>query len=193
VAGVASGQRFPDVFRSFGTLELAHVSLPVGMLIWIMIVPMLVQVDFLRRGEVRRPLRGIGVTLFVNSQVKLFAMAFLGGLFIRAVFSSLLPTTQIDSYIAGLILLASVPCTATGSVCRKPTNGHPLFTLSQVEGNDTIMVIALAPVVALLLGFLRSVVPWATLLTSVVPLNSDSGPNCSSDSPIAIAAKFASV
>jgi arsenite transporter len=168
VAGIALGRWLPDVFRSIGALELARVNLPVGILIWVMIIPMLMKIDFRTLGEVRRHLRGIGVTLFVNWLVKPFSMAFLAWLFIRVLFLPLLPAAQIDSYIAGLILLAAAPCTAMVFVWSKLTNGHPLFTLSQVALNDAIMVFAFAPIVALLLGLSSIVVPWATLLTSVV-------------------------
>ena len=125
----------------------AQVNLPVGILIWVMIIPMLVKVDFGALGQIRRHVKGIGVTLFVNWLVKPFSMAFLGWLFIRHLFASLLPADQLDSYIAGLILLAAAPCTAMVFVWSRLTNGDPLFTLSQVALNDSIMVIAFAPLV----------------------------------------------
>ena len=166
--GIALGQFFPEVFQSIGRMEIAQVNLPVGLLIWVMIIPMLVKVDFGALGEVRKHLKGIGVTLFVNWLVKPFSMAFLGWLFIRHWFAPLLPPDQIDSYIAGLILLAAAPCTAMVFVWSRLTGGDPLFTLSQVALNDSIMVIAFAPLVAFLLGLSAITVPWDTLLTSVV-------------------------
>ncbi len=168
VAGIALGQIFPSVFQAIGRMELAQVNLPVGLLIWVMIIPMLVKVDFGALSQVREHVRGIGVTLFVNWLVKPFSMAFLGWLFVRQVFAPLLPADQLDSYIAGLILLAAAPCTAMVFVWSRLTNGDPLFTLSQVALNDTIMVVAFAPLVGLLLGISSITVPWATLVTSVV-------------------------
>jgi ACR3 family arsenite transporter len=149
-------------------MEVAQVNLPVGVLIWVMVIPMLMKVDFGALGEVRQHLRGIGVTLVVNWLVKPFSMALLGWLFIRHWFAPYLPADQIDSYIAGLILLAAAPCTAMVFVWSRLTGGDPLFTLSQVALNDSIMVLAFAPLVALLLGVSAITVPWATLLTSVV-------------------------
>ena len=168
VAGIALGELLPKVFQSIGSMEIAKVNLPVGLLIWVMIIPMLVKVDFGALHEVRKHIRGIGVTLFVNWLIKPFSMAFLGWLFIRHWFSTVLPADQIDSYIAGLILLAAAPCTAMVFVWSRLTNGDPLFTLSQVALNDSIMVIAFAPLVAFLLGLSAITVPWDTLLTSVV-------------------------
>ena len=168
LAGVGLGQWFPGVFQAIGRLKLAHVNLPVGLLIWVMIIPMLVKVDFGALHEVRQHVRGIGVTLFVNWLVKPFSMALLGWLFIRHLFAPMLPADQLDSYIAGLILLAAAPCTAMVFVWSRLTHGDPLFTLSQVALNDTIMVFAFAPLVGLLLGMSAIAVPWATLLTSVV-------------------------
>ena len=167
VAGIALGQLLPGLFEAIGRMELAKVNLPVGLLIWVMIIPMLVKVDFTALHEVSQHVRGIGVTLFVNWLVKPFSMAFLGWLFIRQLFAPLLPADQLDSYIAGLILLAAAPCTAMVFVWSRLTGGDPLFTLSQVALNDTIMVIAFAPLVAFLLGISAIVVPWDTLLTSV--------------------------
>ena len=168
VVGIALGQLFPSLFQAIGKMEYAQVNLPVGLLIWIMIIPMLVKVDFGALHEVKQHIRGIGVTLFVNWFVKPFTMAFLGWLFIRNLFAPMLPPDQIDSYIAGLILLAAAPCTAMVFVWSRLTNGDPLFTLSQVALNDTIMIFAFAPIVALLLGMSAITVPWATLVTSVV-------------------------
>jgi ACR3 family arsenite transporter len=168
VAGIALGQLLPGPVQAIGAMEIAHVNLPVGALIWVMIIPMLLKVDFGALHQVRQHWRGIGVTLFVNWAVKPFSMALLGWLFIRHVFAPYLPAGQADSYIAGLILLAAAPCTAMVFVWSRLTGGHPLFTLSQVALNDTIMVFAFAPLVALLLGLSAIVVPWATLITSVV-------------------------
>lgn len=168
VAGIASGQLAPGLFQAIGQMEVAQVNLPVGLLIWVMVIPMLVKVDFGALHEVKQHIRGIGVTLFVNWLVKPFSMAFLGWLFIRHLFADWLPADQLDSYIAGLILLAAAPCTAMVFVWSRLSNGDPLFTLSQVALNDTIMVVAFAPLVAFLLGISAITVPWATLLTSVV-------------------------
>ncbi len=168
VAGITLGQMLPGVFRAIGRMEVAQVNLPVGLLIWVMIIPMLVKVDFGALHEVRKHVRGIGVTLFINWLVKPFSMAFLGWLFIRQIFAPYLPADQIDSYIAGLILLAAAPCTAMVFVWSRLTNGDPLFTLSQVALNDTIMIFAFAPLVAFLLGISAITVPWDTLFTSVV-------------------------
>jgi ACR3 family arsenite transporter len=168
VAGITLGQLFPGLFQAVGRMEVAQVNLPVGLLIWVMIVPMLLKVDFGALHQVRQHWRGIGVTLFVNWAVKPFSMALLGWIFIRHVFAPYLPADQTDSYVAGLILLAAAPCTAMVFVWSRLTGGHPLFTLSQVALNDTIMVFAFAPIVALLLGLSSIVVPWDTLITSVV-------------------------
>lgn len=168
VAGIALGRGWPAPFQAIGRLEVAQVNLPVGLLIWVMVIPMLLKVDFGALHQVKSHWRGIGVTLFVNWAVKPFSMALLGWVFIRHVFAPYLPAGQIDSYIAGLILLAAAPCTAMVFVWSRLTHGHPLFTLSQVALNDTIMVFAFAPIVALLLGLSAITVPWATLLTSVV-------------------------
>jgi arsenite transporter len=168
VVGIALGQWQPELFQTIGSLEYAQVNLPVGLLIWVMIIPMLVKVDFGALHEVRQHIKGIGVTLFVNWFVKPFSMALLGWFFIRYLFAPLLPADQIDSYIAGLILLAAAPCTAMVFVWSRLTNGHPLFTLSQVALNDAIMVVAFAPLVAFLLGLSAIIVPWDTLITSVV-------------------------
>ena len=168
VVGIGLGQILPDVFQAVGQMEIAKVNLPVGLLIWVMVIPMLVKVDFSALGEVRQHIKGIGVTLFVNWLVKPFSMALLGWIFIRHWFAPMLPADQLDSYIAGLILLAAAPCTAMVFVWSRLTGGDPLFTLSQVALNDSIMLIAFAPLVGLLLGISAITVPWATLMTSVV-------------------------
>ncbi len=167
ILGVALGQLMPGLFQTIGHLEVAQVNLPVGLLIWVMIIPMLLKVDFGALGQVKQHWRGIGVTLFINWAVKPFSMALLGWLFIRQVFSPWLPADQLDSYIAGLILLAAAPCTAMVFVWSRLTGGDPVFTLSQVALNDTIMVFAFAPIVGLLLGLSAITVPWDTLLVSV--------------------------
>ena len=167
VAGVALGQWLPSFFQGVASLEVAKVNLPVGVLIWVMIIPMLLKIDFGALGQVKSHMRGIGVTLFVNWAVKPFSMALLGWIFIRHVFAPWLPAEQIDSYIAGLILLAAAPCTAMVFVWSQLCKGDPYFTLSQVALNDSIMVVAFAPVVALLLGLSSISVPWDTLLASV--------------------------
>ncbi len=168
VAGIAAGQLFPGLFQAVGRMEVARVNLPVGLLIWVMIIPMLVKVDFGALNEVRRHVRGIGVTLFVNWLVKPFSMALLAWLFVRQLFAPWLPAEQIDSYVAGLILLAAAPCTAMVFVWSRLSNGDPMFTLTQVALNDAIMVVAFAPIVGLLLGIAAITVPWSTLITSVV-------------------------
>jgi len=166
-AGVALGHVFPSLFHAIGNAEVAHVNLPVAVLIWLMIIPMLLKVDFAAIGQVSRHWRGIGVTLFINWAVKPFTMAALGWFFIGYLFRPYLPAGQIDSYIAGLILLAAAPCTAMVFVWSNLTNGEPDFTLTQVAVNDTIMVFAFAPIVGLLLGLSAITVPWETLLLSV--------------------------
>jgi ACR3 family arsenite transporter len=168
VAGIVLGQVAPALFQAIGKLEVARVNLPVGLLIWVMVIPMLVKVDFGALHEVKQHVRGIGVTLFVNWLVKPFSMAFLGWLFVRNLFAPMLPADQLDSYIAGLILLAAAPCTAMVFVWSRLSNGDPLFTLSQVALNDSIMVVAFAPLVGLLLGISSITVPWDTLFASVV-------------------------
>ena len=166
--GVTLGQWFPSAFAWIASLEWARVNLPVGLLIWVMVIPMLLKVDFGALHQVRRHYRGIGVTLFVNWLVKPFSMAFLAWVFIRHAFAPYLPAQQIDSYVAGLILLSAAPCTAMVFVWSRLTQGDPLFTLSQVALNDTIMVFAFAPLVAFLLGLSSIRVPWETLVTSVL-------------------------
>jgi ACR3 family arsenite transporter len=167
VLGVAVGQFFPALSQAVGAMEIAQINLPVGLLIWVMIVPMLLKIDFGALGQVRQHARSIGVTLFVNWAVKPFSMALLGWLFVRHVFAAWLPADQLDSYVAGLILLAAAPCTAMVFVWSQLCKGDPYFTLSQVALNDAIMVVAFAPIVALLLGLSSITVPWETLLTSV--------------------------
>lgn len=167
VAGIGLGQLLPEAAHAVGRMEVAHVNLPVGLLIWVMIIPMLLKVDFGAMRHVRAHWRGIGVTLFINWAVKPFSMALLGWIFIRHVFAPYLPAEQLDSYVAGLILLAAAPCTAMVFVWSRLTGGDPVFTLSQVAVNDTIMVFAFAPLVGLLLGLASISVPWATLITSV--------------------------
>ena len=168
VAGIALGQTSPGFFQAVGRMEVAQVNLPVGLLIWVMIIPMLMKIDFGALHEVKQHWRGVGVTLFVNWAVKPFSMALLGWIFIRHVFAPHLPAEQIDSYIAGLILLAAAPCTAMVFVWSNLSQGEPHFTLTQVALNDTIMVFAFAPIVGLLLGISAITVPWGTLFTSVV-------------------------
>ncbi len=168
VIGVVLGQVLPGLFQAIGRLQIAQVNLPVGLLIWVMIIPMLVRIDFGALHQVRDHWRGIGVTLFVNWAVKPFSMALLGWIFLRHVFAPYLPADQIDSYIAGLILLAAAPCTAMVFVWSRLSDGDPYFTLSQVALNDIIMIFAYAPIVALLLGISSITVPWDTLFTSVV-------------------------
>jgi ACR3 family arsenite transporter len=167
VVGIALGHLFPGLFQMIGAAEVAHVNLPVAVLIWLMIIPMLAKVDFAALGKVREHWRGIGVTLFINWAVKPFSMALLGWLFVDTLFRPWLPADQIDSYIAGLILLAAAPCTAMVFVWSNLSDGDPDFTLTQVALNDTIMVLAFAPIVGLLLGLSAIRVPWETLLLSV--------------------------
>lgn len=166
--GVALGHAFPGVFRQIGALEVARVNLPVALLVWLMIIPMLLKVDFGALHQVRRHWRGIGVTLFINWAVKPFSMALLAWLFIRELFAPYLPAGEADAYVAGLILLAAAPCTAMVFVWSRLSDGDANFTLSQVALNDTIMVFAFAPIVALLLGLSAITVPWSTLLLSVL-------------------------
>ncbi len=168
VAGITLGHFLPAFFQSIGTLEVAQVNLPVAVLIWLMIVPMLLKIDFAALHRVREHWRGVGVTLFVNWAVKPFSMALLAWLFIRHVFAPYLPADQLDSYVAGLIILAAAPCTAMVFVWSNLSNGEPHFTLTQVALNDTIMIFAFAPIVGLLLGLSAITVPWSTLFLSVV-------------------------
>lgn len=168
VVGVALGHAFPGVFRAIGAAEVERVNLPVAVLVWLMIIPMLLKIDFGALRDVRAHWRGIGVTLFINWAVKPFSMALLGWLFIGHLFRPYLPAEQIESYIAGLILLAAAPCTAMVFVWSHLTKGEPHFTLSQVALNDVLMVFAFAPIVGLLLGLSAITVPWPTLVLSVV-------------------------
>jgi ACR3 family arsenite transporter len=168
VVGVVLGEFLPAPFIWLGSLQVASVNLPVGLLIWVMIIPMLLRIDFNSLHQVSQHWRGIGVTLFINWAVKPFSMALLGWLFIRHLFAPYLPAEQLDSYIAGLVLLAAAPCTAMVFVWSRLVNGEPMFTLSQVALNDTIMIVAFAPIVALLLGLSAITVPWDTLLISVL-------------------------
>lgn len=167
VAGIALGHLFPGVFHAIGAAEIAQVNLPVAVLIWLMVIPMLLRIDFGALGQVKEHWRGVGVTLFINWAVKPFSMAALGWLFIGYLFRPYLPADQIDSYIAGLIILAAAPCTAMVFVWSNLSDGEPHFTLSQVALNDLIMVFAFAPIVGLLLGLSAITVPWQTLLISV--------------------------
>ncbi len=168
IVGIGLGEVFPGPIQVFGGLEMAKVNIPVGILIWIMIIPMLIKIDFSALHEVKQHWRGMAVTLFVNWAVKPFSMALLGWIFIRHLFADYLPAEQIDSYIAGLILLAAAPCTAMVFVWSHLTRGEPTFTLSQVALNDVIMIFAFAPVVGLLLGLSSIAVPWDTLTISVL-------------------------
>jgi arsenite transporter len=167
VVGIALGHLLPGVFRTIGAAEIAKVNLPVAGLIWLMIIPMLLKIDFGALGRVKDHWRGIGVTLFINWAVKPFSMAALAWLFIGHWFRPWLPEDQIHSYIAGLILLAAAPCTAMVFVWSNLCRGEPHFTLSQVALNDAIMIVAFAPIVGLLLGLSAITVPWDTLLLSV--------------------------
>ncbi|GAB3025322.1 ACR3 family arsenite efflux transporter [Oleiagrimonas citrea] len=167
VAGIALGHVLPHAFASLAAMEVHQINLPVAGLVWLMIVPMLLRIDFAELSRVRRQVRGIGVTLFVNWAVKPFSMALLGWLFVRHVFAAWLPAGEHDAYIAGLVLLAAAPCTAMVFVWSRLCGGEPHFTLAQVALNDAIMVVAFAPIVAVLLGVAAIHVPWATLLLSV--------------------------
>jgi ACR3 family arsenite transporter len=167
VVGILLGRLFPAPFQLIGSAEIAQVNLPVAVLIWLMIIPMLLKVDFGALHRVKEHWRGMGVTLFINWAVKPFSMALLAWLFIGWLFRPWLPAQQIDSYIAGLIILAAAPCTAMVFVWSNLSGGEPNFTLSQVALNDSIMVFAFAPIVGLLLGLSAIVVPWGTLVLSV--------------------------
>ena len=167
IAGIVLGQLLPGPVQALGALEVARVNIPVGLLIWVMIIPMLLKIDFGALHQVRNHVKGIGVTLAINWLVKPFSMAFLAWLFIRVLFAPLLPADRIDSYIAGLILLAAAPCTAMVFVWSNLSDGEPDFTLTQVALNDSIMVFAFAPIVGLLLGLSAIAVPWQTLMLSV--------------------------
>lgn len=168
VAGISLGHAFPSVFTILANLEVQRINLPVALLVWLMIIPMLLKVDFSQLAGVRRQTRGIGVTLLVNWAIKPFSMALLGWLFVRHIFAAWLPAGEHDAYIAGLILLAAAPCTAMVFVWSRLCGGEPNFTLAQVALNDTIMIVAFAPIVGLLLGVASIHVPWGTLLLSVL-------------------------
>ncbi len=168
LAGIGLGHLFPGAFHAVGALEVAQINLPVAALIWLMIIPMLLKIDLRELRGVAQHWRGVGVTLLVNWGIKPFSMALLAWLFLGGLFRPWLPEAQIDSYIAGLILLAAAPCTAMVFVWSHLSKGEPHFTLSQVALNDIIMVFAFAPVVGLLLGLSSISVPWATLLLSVL-------------------------
>jgi arsenite transporter len=169
VVGIAFGRLIPGVFHMLGTAEIAHVNLPVAVLVWLMVIPMLLKIDLAALGTVSAHWKGIAATVGVNWLVKPFSMALLAWVFIAHVFRPYLPADQIDSYTAGLILLAAAPCTAMVFVWSNLVEGEPHFTLGQVALNDAIMVVAFAPIVGLLLGLSSITVPWATLLLSVVP------------------------
>lgn len=166
--GVALGKLLPGQFQTIARMQIAQVNLPIGLLIWVMIIPMLARIDFGALHQVKAHWRGIGVTLLVNWAVKPFSMALLGWLFVRQLFAPWLPADQLDSYLAGLILLAAAPCTAMVFVWSRLSGGDPYFTLSQVALNDLIMILAFAPLIGLLLGLSAIHVPWDTLLSSVI-------------------------
>ena len=166
--GIGLGHLFPGAFAVIAAAEVARVNLIVAVLIWLMIVPMLLKIDFGALGSVRQHWKGVGVTLFINWAVKPFSMAALGAFFIGWLFAPMLPSADIPSYIAGLIILAAAPCTAMVFVWSNLCDGEPNYTLSQVALNDLIMVFAFAPLVGLLLGVAAITVPWQTLLLSVV-------------------------
>nr|WP_294501185.1 ACR3 family arsenite efflux transporter [uncultured Rhodopila sp.] len=168
VAGIALGRTVPGVFRALGEATVSQVNLPIAALVWLMIIPMLLRIDLAALGQVKDHWRGIATTVGINWLVKPFSMALLGWLFIAHLFRPWLPPGQIDGYIAGLILLAAAPCTAMVFVWSNLVDGEPHFTLSQVALNDTIMIFAFAPIVALLLGLSSIIVPWDTLILSVV-------------------------
>lgn len=168
VVGIALGKTMPEVAQFVGSLEVAHVNIPVGLLIWVMIIPMLMKIDFSTISQVRNQKAGIGITLLINWGIKPFTMAALGWFFIAYLFAPWLPADQIDSYMAGLILLGAAPCTAMVFVWSNLCKGDANFTISQVALNDLIMIVAFAPIVALLLGVSSIPVPWATLFLSVV-------------------------
>lgn len=168
IVGIALGHFLPTTFQTIGSMEIAKVNLPVALLIWLMIIPMLLKIDFGALHHVKEHWKGIGVTLFINWAVKPFSMALLGWLFIRVLFVDWLPADQLDSYIAGLIILAAAPCTAMVFVWSRLTRGEPHFTLTQVALNDVIMIFAFAPIVGLLLGISSISVPWDTLFLSVL-------------------------
>ncbi len=167
IAGIGLGQLTPGIFQALGNATVAQVNLPIAILVWLMIVPMLLKIDLGALAQVGEHWRGIATTVGVNWLVKPFSMALLGWIFIAHLFRPLLPPDQIDAYIAGLILLAAAPCTAMVFVWSSLVDGEPHFTLSQVALNDMIMVVAFAPIVAFLLGLSSIAVPWDTLVLSV--------------------------
>jgi len=167
-AGIGLGSLMPEAFKALGGMELAHINLPVAILIWAMILPMLLKIDYSALHEVWHHRRGVGVTLAINWLVKPFSMALLGYFFLRILFVDWLDPARIDAYIAGLILLAAAPCTAMVFVWSRLVDGHPQFTLTQVALNDVIMIFAFAPIVGLLLGVASIIVPWDTLFLSVL-------------------------
>ncbi|MDQ7058646.1 MAG: ACR3 family arsenite efflux transporter [Ghiorsea sp.] len=168
IIGIGLGAWFPDIFQWLGKLEIYHINLPVAFLIWAMIMPMLLKIDYASLHEVMEHRRGIGVTLAINWLVKPFSMALLGWFFLQYLFAPYLEADKIPEYIAGLILLAAAPCTAMVFVWSKLVDGHPQFTLTQVALNDVIMVVAFAPIVGLLMGVASIIVPWDTLMLSVL-------------------------
>lgn len=167
VVGIVLGAWIPSLFQSMASLELAKVNLPLAVLVWLMIIPMLMKIDFSALHQVRAHWKGVGVTLFVNWAVKPFSMALLAWLFVRVLFSPWLPEAEQGAYIGGLIILAAAPCTAMVFVWSELTGGEPHFTLAQIALNDSIMIFAFAPIVGLLLGISAISVPWETLLLSV--------------------------
>lgn len=168
LAGIILGQLVPSLFQLLGDATLAQVNLPVALLVWLMIVPMLLKIDLASLRQVGRHWRGFATTVGVNWLVKPFSMALLGWLFIGHLFRLWLPVAQLDGYMAGLILLAAAPCTAMVFVWSNLVEGEPHFTLSQVALNDSIMIVAFAPIVALLLRLSSITVPWNTLIISVL-------------------------
>ena len=168
MTGVATGHLVPDLFSLVSAAEVANVNLPIAILVWLMIIPMLLRINFAALRGVVAHWRGISITLFINWAIKPFSMALLGWLFVGNLFRAYLPVDQIDSYITGLIILAAAPCTAMVFVWSNLTRGEPHFTLSQVALNDVIMIMAFAPIVAFLLGLSAITVPWNTLVLSVV-------------------------
>ena len=167
VLGIGLGQLVPGLFAALAALEYAHVNIAVAVLIWAMVWPMMVSVDFASLRRVGDKPKGLIITLVVNWLIKPFTMAALAVLFFKHVFSGFIPPADAEGYIAGLILLGAAPCTAMVFIWSQLTRGDPAYTLAQVSINDAIMVLAFAPIVALLLGVTDLTVPWATLLLSV--------------------------
>lgn len=166
--GIGFGKIFPATIEFLGKFEWAEVNIPIAILIWLMIIPMLVRIDLQELKHIHRYWRGLTITLIINWLVKPFSMAFLGWLFIRHLFAAWLPAVEIDHYIAGLIILAAAPCTAMVFVWSYLCKGEPHFTLTQVALNDLLMIVAFAPIVGLLLGITNISVPWNTLILSVL-------------------------